>query len=210
MRRGGRLIVTPHHRVGGVLVDGRSWHRLHVRHITDLVAALILVAQWCQAPVDALAVLKNKTRNSIRTNTQDVHLHKTLKHQGRRLTGSEGLYTPSDLGHSLLQIRLPKMFFARAIISALETLCCATRVGSDFPQYSKAGWAWSWRGWMRRQQKLMATAAPVSPSSLSCSRSSNKGLSSSVSRDASWLVHSGPGTRTRPVLSLSIGVGLSR
>jgi hypothetical protein len=34
---------------------------------------------------------------------------------------------------------------------------------------------------MRRRQKLMATAAPVSPSALSCSRSSNKGCSSSVS-----------------------------
>jgi hypothetical protein len=35
----------------------------------------------------------------------------------------EGLYTPSALGHCLLRIRPPKMFFARAIISALETSC---------------------------------------------------------------------------------------
>jgi hypothetical protein len=57
------------------------------------------------------------------------------------LLGRQGLYIPSALGQSLLQIRTPKMFFARAIISALETLRCATRVGSDYPQYSKAGWA---------------------------------------------------------------------
>jgi hypothetical protein len=42
--------------------------------------------------------------------------------QGQKLTGSEGLYFPSALGHSLLWTRQPKMFFARAIISALETL----------------------------------------------------------------------------------------
>jgi hypothetical protein len=82
--------------------------------------------------------------------------------------------------------------------------------GSYGPQYSKDGLAWSWRGWMRRRQKLMATTALVSPSALSCSRSSNKGLNSSVSHVASWLVHFGPGTGTRPVLSLSAGVGLSR
>jgi hypothetical protein len=52
---------------------------------------------------------------------------------------------------------------------------------------------------MRRRQKLMATAVPVSPSALSYSRSSSKGLSSTVSRDTSWLVHSEPGTGTRPV-----------
>jgi hypothetical protein len=63
---------------------------------------------------------------------------------------------------------------------------------------------------MRRRQKLMLTAAPVSPSALSCSRSSSKGCSSSVSRDASWLVHSEYGTRVHPVLSLSVGAGLSR
>jgi hypothetical protein len=56
----------------------------------------------------------------------------------------------------------------------------------------------------------MATVTPVSPSALSYSRSSSKGLSSSVSRDASWLVHSGPETGTRPILSFSAGVGLSR
>jgi hypothetical protein len=43
-------------------------------------------------------------------------------------------------------------------------------------------------------QKLMATAALVSPSALSCCRSSSKGLSSRVSSAASWLVHSGPTT----------------
>jgi hypothetical protein len=86
----------------------------------------------------------------------------------------------------------------------------ATQVGSDCPQYSKVGWARSWRGWMSWQQKLMATVTPVSPSALSYSRSSSKGLSSSVSRDASWLVHSGPETGTRPILSFSAGVGLSR
>jgi hypothetical protein len=47
-------------RVGDVLVDGVSRRCLHVRHITDLVAVLVLVTQWCRAPVDALAVLKNK------------------------------------------------------------------------------------------------------------------------------------------------------
>jgi hypothetical protein len=63
---------------------------------------------------------------------------------------------------------------------------------------------------MSRRRKLIATAAPVSPSVLSCSRSSSKGLSSSVSRIASWLVHSGPEIGTRPVLPFSAGAGLSR
>jgi hypothetical protein len=37
----------------------RQWGGcLHVRHVTDLVAALVLIAQWCQAPIDALVVLK--------------------------------------------------------------------------------------------------------------------------------------------------------
>jgi hypothetical protein len=34
------------------------------------------------------------------------------KDRGRRLTGSAGLYIPSALGHYLLRIRPPKMFFA--------------------------------------------------------------------------------------------------
>jgi hypothetical protein len=63
---------------------------------------------------------------------------------------------------------------------------------------------------MRQWQKLMATVAPVIPSALSCCRSSSKGLSSWVSSVASWLVHSGPTTGIRPVLSLSVGAGLSR
>jgi hypothetical protein len=53
------------------------------------------------------------------------------KGQGQKLTRSEGLYNPSALEHSLLLIRPLKMFFARAIISALETSHCATQVGSD-------------------------------------------------------------------------------
>jgi hypothetical protein len=53
------------------------------------------------------------------------------KGQGRKLTRSEGLYNRSALGHSLLRIRPLKMFFARTIISALETSRCATQVGSD-------------------------------------------------------------------------------
>jgi hypothetical protein len=63
---------------------------------------------------------------------------------------------------------------------------------------------------MRQRQKLMATAAPASPSALSYSTSSSKGCSSSVSRDANWLVHSGYETDVRPVLSLSVGAGLTR
>jgi hypothetical protein len=51
---------------------------------------------------------------------------------------------------------------------------------------------------MRWRQKLMATTTPVSTSTLSCSRPSSKGLSSSVSRDASWLVHSGTGPASAP------------
>jgi hypothetical protein len=63
----------------------------------------------------------------------------------KKINGSPLLYTTMclqlaelstrDLGHSLLWIHPPMMFFARAIISALETLRCATRVGSDCPQY---------------------------------------------------------------------------
>jgi hypothetical protein len=73
--------------------------------------------------------------NSIRTNTKDVNLHRAYsdRHQGRSLTGLEGLYTLSTLGHSLLRIHPPKMFFVHAIISALETLRCATRLGRTAP-----------------------------------------------------------------------------
>jgi hypothetical protein len=39
---------------------GGSWRRLHVCHVADLVAVLVLIAQRCRAPVDALAVLQNK------------------------------------------------------------------------------------------------------------------------------------------------------
>jgi hypothetical protein len=63
---------------------------------------------------------------------------------------------------------------------------------------------------MRRREKLMATAMPVSPSALSCSRSSSKGFNSWLSSVASWLVYSGPTTETRPVLDFSAGGGLSR
>jgi hypothetical protein len=63
---------------------------------------------------------------------------------------------------------------------------------------------------MRWRQKLMATTVPVSPSALSCSSSFSKGLSSSVSRVASWLVHSGPREGICPVLSPSADAGLSR
>jgi hypothetical protein len=64
---------------------------------------------------------------------------------------------------------------------------------------------------MRRRQKVIATTTPVSPPlALSCFRSSSKSCSSSVSRDASWLVHYGYGTGARPVLFMSAGAGLSR
>jgi hypothetical protein len=51
---------------------------------------------------------------------------------------------------------------------------------------------------------------PVSPSALSCCRSSSKGLSSLVSSVASWLVHSKPTTGTLPVLDFNASTGLSR
>jgi hypothetical protein len=50
------------------------WRRLHVRHVADLVAALVLVAQWYRVPVDAFTVLPNKT-NTFHQN-QDVHSQK--------------------------------------------------------------------------------------------------------------------------------------
>jgi hypothetical protein len=78
-------------------------------------------------------VLKNKTQILHQNQDEYSQRPKLEKHQSRGLTGSEGLYTPSALGHSLLQIRPLKMFFARAIISILETLRCATRFGSDCP-----------------------------------------------------------------------------
>jgi hypothetical protein len=40
-------------------------------------------------------------------------------------------------------------------------LCDSCRVG--LPPVLKGWMARSWRGWMRRRQKLMGTAAPVSP-----------------------------------------------
>jgi hypothetical protein len=36
-------VVTPHRRVGDVLIDGVSRHCLHVRHVANLVAALVLI-----------------------------------------------------------------------------------------------------------------------------------------------------------------------
>jgi hypothetical protein len=63
---------------------------------------------------------------------------------------------------------------------------------------------------MSQWQKLIATAPPVNPSDFSCSRSSSRDYSSFVSRDASWLVHSGYGTGARPILVGSAGAGLSR
>jgi hypothetical protein len=75
-------------------------------------SSLVLVMQRCRAPVDAFAMLQNKMYTFHQY--QDVY-SKNLrleKGQGRKLTGSEGLYTPSTLGRSLLRIRPPKMSFA--------------------------------------------------------------------------------------------------
>jgi hypothetical protein len=36
-------VVTPHRRVGDILIDGGSRHCLHVRHVADLVAVLVLI-----------------------------------------------------------------------------------------------------------------------------------------------------------------------
>jgi hypothetical protein len=88
MRCGGSLAVTPHRRVGDILVDGRRWRRLHVRHVADLVVVLILVAQWCWAPVDALAMLKNKMqtfhqKTCTRTNLSWINI-KVEDSPGRR------------------------------------------------------------------------------------------------------------------------------
>jgi hypothetical protein len=33
---------------------------LYVRSVVDLVTVPVLIAQWCRAPVDALAVLKTQ------------------------------------------------------------------------------------------------------------------------------------------------------
>jgi hypothetical protein len=53
-RCGGSFVVTPHRRVRDVLVDGGNPRCLHVRHVTNLIAVQVLVAQWFRAPVDAL------------------------------------------------------------------------------------------------------------------------------------------------------------
>jgi hypothetical protein len=60
MRCGRSLIVTPHHRVGDVFIDGRWWCCLYVRSVADLVVALVLVVQRCGAPVDAFAMLREQ------------------------------------------------------------------------------------------------------------------------------------------------------
>jgi hypothetical protein len=57
---GGSVVITPHRRIGDVLLDGRLRGRLHVRRITDLVTVLLLIAQWCGAPIDALTTLKTR------------------------------------------------------------------------------------------------------------------------------------------------------
>jgi hypothetical protein len=59
-RHGRSLIIAPHHRVGDVFVDGRSWCCLYVRNVADLVVALVLVAQRCGTPIDAFAVLQKQ------------------------------------------------------------------------------------------------------------------------------------------------------
>jgi hypothetical protein len=51
------------------------WCCLYIRIITDLVATLIFVAQWCRAPVDAIAVLQ----------TQDVTTQSDLSTNKRRI-----------------------------------------------------------------------------------------------------------------------------
>jgi hypothetical protein len=60
-RCGGSLVVTPNRRVRDVLVDGKRWCHLRVCHVVDFVVVLVLVAQRRRAPVDAFAVLQNKT-----------------------------------------------------------------------------------------------------------------------------------------------------
>jgi hypothetical protein len=63
---GGALLVAgassshPHRRIGDVLLAGRLRGCLHVRHNTNLVAALFFVVQWSGAQVDALTVLQSK------------------------------------------------------------------------------------------------------------------------------------------------------
>jgi hypothetical protein len=52
--------IAPHRQVRDVLVDGRRRRPLHVRCVTDLVTAPVLIAEWCRAPVDAITVLHNK------------------------------------------------------------------------------------------------------------------------------------------------------
>jgi hypothetical protein len=48
-RRWIRLLSVNNRPIGDVLVDGGSRCLLHVRHVADLVAVLVLVAQRCWA-----------------------------------------------------------------------------------------------------------------------------------------------------------------
>jgi hypothetical protein len=151
---------------------------------------------------------KTRHRNSIKTR---MYTHKNLDRKNNKIENSPGRrgYTP------LVRWGTPCCGSARRRCSSPEPSSPPWRpctwqhgLGRTVPSTRRSGGPW--RGWMRRRQKLMATVAPVSPFALSCSRSSSKGLSSSVSRFTSWLVHSRPGAGICPVLSLSAGAGLSR
>jgi hypothetical protein len=56
---------------------------------------------WCGAPIDALMMLKIK-QDRWRDLCKNSSRPKLDKNQGRRLTASEGRYTPNALGHSRL------------------------------------------------------------------------------------------------------------
>jgi hypothetical protein len=73
----------------------------YVRNVADLVAALILVAQWCRAPVDALTVLQTQdvtTQSDLSTKEVDFRTPHLDTYQGQGHTGSERSVYPKCLG----------------------------------------------------------------------------------------------------------------
>jgi hypothetical protein len=65
-----------------------------------------------------------------------------------------------------------------------------SRVGSDWPQYSYAGWTRSLIGWIIHRQNDLATAAPVTHRFFMSLTSSRTPLRSSRSQEGSLRSHS--------------------
>jgi hypothetical protein len=107
------------------------------------------------------------------------------KGRSQDLTASAGLFNECALGHFFIFTFPEYIWDTLSTISSLETLWLTSRVGSNCPQYSYAGWTRSLIDWINRRQNDLATAAPVTPRFFRSLTSSRTPLRSSRSRDDS-------------------------